>query len=195
MKKVITICLLAGALLACGMTMEAKTTKKKSKATSSQTSKSNSNALSVKEQMLGVLKKYRNKDTEGYFITDINNDGRPELWIDCTVDYSTNGHKDIYFFDKSGVLKKDVIQTGRRANDLCNKDGKLYLVYEDEIYEISFQNNKFHKNLILQFEYDWEGEPKSFTKGSKQLLRSFEDQPMIEFCPITDPTLINNYFK
>lgn len=195
MKKLATILMLVIVLLAGGMTMEAKTTIKKGKAKLRTAQTSSPKSLSKKDQLLGKLKKYRNQNTEGYFLTDINNDGSPELWIDCMGDEAINGHKDIYYFDKSGVLKKDVIQTGRRANDFCIKDGILYLVYEDEIYEISFQNNKFQKNLILQFELGLDGEPKSFSKGSKQLWRNLQDLPLIELYPVTDTIHITNYFK
>lgn len=198
MKKVITLCLLIFSLLAGGTSLEAKTTKKKSNSKAGTAQTSSAKSLSKKDQMVGILKKYRNQQTDGYFITDINNDGNPELWIDCYGDVATNGHKDIYYFDKNGVLKKDVLQTGRRAHDFCYKNGKLYLVYENLIYEISLQNNKIHRNLILEFDMDWgeqDGEPKSFSKGSKQLWRSFQNLPLIEFFPIRDTTHINNYFK
>ena len=81
MKKVITICLLVISLLVGGTTVDAKTTKKKGKARTTQSASSKSS--SKKDQMIGKLKKYRNQDTAGYFITDINNDGSPELWIYC----------------------------------------------------------------------------------------------------------------
>ena len=104
---------------------------------------------------------------------------------------------DIYYFDKNGVLKKDVLQTGRRANDFCYKNSKLYLAYEDIVYEISLKNDKIHRDVILDFEidYDGDGEPKSFSKGSKQLWQSFQDLPVIEYYPVTATSHLNKYFK
>ena len=82
MKKVITICLLLASLLT-GITTDAqnKINRNKGKAKTS-SSKTNFNKdVSKKDQMLKILKKYNTHPYNSYFVTDLNYDGLPELWI------------------------------------------------------------------------------------------------------------------
>ena len=68
MKKVITICLLVVTLLVGGMTMDAKTTKKKGKARTAQTSSSNiNNLLDQYESAVDILSPYYDEESESLF--------------------------------------------------------------------------------------------------------------------------------
>lgn len=61
MKKTIALCLLAFAILIGGISAEAKTTHKKSKAKTTQTSKSGSDSFSVKSFMKDIARGYQLK--------------------------------------------------------------------------------------------------------------------------------------
>lgn len=82
MKKIITICLLVVTLLAGGMTMEAKTTKKKAKAKTTRTTKSKIPAgafAMIKiwgDQKLYLTKNGKVEDTNGWWSGEVieNND-------------------------------------------------------------------------------------------------------------------------
>ena len=75
----------------------------------------------VKQNMSKVLAQYRNrfKDTyfNGYFLTDFNNDGLPELWVKIGS-YRENAKLELYYPLADGSLKK---------SDTTAEPGQYYL--------------------------------------------------------------------
>lgn len=208
MKKIITIYLLLVTLIAGGMTANAqnKINRKKSntKTNTTQTSKYNSNkGLSKKDQMLSMLKKYNTDPDNMYFVTDLNQDGLPELWIfdEKNADKRGMGGSTLRVFSfVNGNLVQDSMNPAGWGCEPFMIGNKLYL-YEGiqtwkQVENISLENGKIRQTLMYEGTMNDDGEVE-VTRGSKQNKKFIDDNlddREIKQSPLKNSSLLLKYF-
>lgn len=159
-------------------------------------------------ELNGVLNKYKNKSNiSEYFLTDLDNDNIPELWILDVGEVSMDTKYHVFSFDNtSEVLKKDVYPTGRTAQEFYKKNGQLYIWFGFQaggecLYKLSLQNNKVKEKLIYECEFneDYEGDDEAgaliFIKGNKKIWKSFQNTPQVKYYPLSNRSPLNKYFN
>lgn len=208
MKKIITIYLLVVTLIAGGMTANAqnKISRKNSKTGTTQTSKKNSNkGLPKKDQMLKILKRYNTHPYNTYFVTDLNKDGSPELWIFDQKNADNRGHggSTIRVFSfVNGNLVQDSMKPDGWGCEPFMIDNKLYL-YEGiqtwaQVENISLEKGKIKQTLMYEGTMNDDGEIE-VSRGSKQNMKFINDHyddngSAIKQSPLKNSSLLLKYF-